>query len=196
VKTPVATLLILAAAVFFAMRPRASPPFAFWVAAVPIAAYLAMSMTAHINLGLRHALAPYPFLFALLGAAMVHWRARYALAACGLLAAESLAVYPNYLAFFNAAVGGPSAGPRYLLDSNIDWGQDVLKLKSWMDARGVKQVCHCYFGSADLTYYGVTGPETPPTPDKRGDVDCFAAISVTPLYGVTSRPAIINGCAR
>ena len=40
-------------------------------------------------------------------------------------AAESLAAFPYYTAFFNVAVGGPKNGPKYLVDSNIDWGQDL-----------------------------------------------------------------------
>jgi len=188
VKTPVATLLILVAALVSILRVRRAPAFAYIVALVPIAVYLGLTMMTHIDIGLRHLLPIYPFLFALLGAALAQWRPRYAIVACALLAAESLAAYPNYLAFFNAAVGGPANGPRYLLDSNIDWGQDVLKLKSWMDAQGVKQICSCYFGTAELRYYGIDWSNIPPTPDRRGEADCFAAISVTPLYGVYVAP--------
>ena len=43
-----------------------------------------------------------------------------------------MSVYPHFTAFFNRAAGGPANGPRYLLDSNLDWGQDVKKLKAWL----------------------------------------------------------------
>jgi hypothetical protein len=188
VKTPVATLLILALSIAAALWRRKTPAFPHLVALVPIAVYVGISMLVHINIGLRHILPVYPFLFALLGATMAQWRPRYALVACVLLMAESLAVYPNYLAFFNVAVGGAANGPRYLLDSNIDWGQDLIKMKSWMDARGVKEICHLYFGSADQTYYGIEGPGIPATRDHRAEADCFAAISVTPLYGDYVKP--------
>ena len=42
---------------------------------------------------------------------------------------ESSRSFPDYLAFFNMPSGGSERGPRYLLDSNIDWGQDLKKLK-------------------------------------------------------------------
>ena len=184
VKTPVATLLILAISLF-AWR---LPSFPAVIALVPVVVYAVFSVYANIDIGVRHLLPLYPFLFALLGAGMARWRLRYAAVAAALLVAESLAVYPNYLAFFNVAAGGPGRGPRYLLDSNIDWGQDLIKLKSWMDAHGVKEVCNCYFGTADLSHYGIGGPEIPTTRDRRGEADCYAAISVTPLYGLYVQP--------
>jgi hypothetical protein len=106
------------------------------------------------------------------------------------LAVESLAIYPHYLAFFNAAVGGPKAGPRYLLDSNIDWGQDVKKLKAYMVAHNIPRVCVVYFGTGDLTYYRVEYEDLPRTAEleQRRNLDCVAAASVTPLYGLYSTP--------
>ncbi|HEY2844796.1 MAG TPA: glycosyltransferase family 39 protein [Bryobacteraceae bacterium] len=198
VKTPVATLILLFISLAAAGRrmvarvgPRSqffhgwitASTFRYAVALVPIAVYGSLAMLAHIDIGLRHLLPVYPLLFALLGAAMARWRPRYAVAACALLMVESLAAYPDYLAFFNAAAGGPSQGPKYLLDSNLDWGQDAIKLKSWMNARGVREVCTCYFGTAELAHYGIAGPNVPPTRDRRREADCFAAISVTALYG-------------
>ncbi|NQT13208.1 MAG: glycosyltransferase family 39 protein [Planctomycetes bacterium] len=47
---------------------------------------------------------------------------------------SSLAVYPHSLSYFNESVGGPRRGPEHLLDSNIDWGQDLLHLNSWLNA--------------------------------------------------------------
>jgi hypothetical protein len=46
---------------------------------------------------------------------------------------SSLAVFPHSLSYFNEAVGGPNSGHRYLLGSNLEWGQDVLLLKKWID---------------------------------------------------------------
>jgi len=49
-----------------------------------------------------------------------------------VLAVESLAIWPHYLAFFNGFVGGPDKGPEYLVDSNLDWGQELSNLKKYV----------------------------------------------------------------
>lgn len=46
---------------------------------------------------------------------------------------ESLRFYPHSHAYFNQFVGGPSGGPRHLLDSNVDWGQDLYLLEAWAE---------------------------------------------------------------
>ena len=98
----------------------------------------------------------YPLLYAFiaLNVPLIRWR--WIVAACtAVLITESAMVYPDYLAFFNAAAGGPAQGPRYLLDSNIDWGQDTKRLKFYLDAHGVKGACTAYFGLAYPFYYGI-----------------------------------------
>ena len=45
---------------------------------------------------------------------------------------SSLSVYPHSMSYFNELAGGPKNGHKYLLDSNIDWGQDVFYLQNWM----------------------------------------------------------------
>jgi hypothetical protein len=62
---------------------------------------------------------------------------------------------PRYLSYFNVAAGGPRGGAKHLVDSNIDWGQDLPRLKRWMDARRVKDIDLAYFGTADPHAYGI-----------------------------------------
>lgn len=47
--------------------------------------------------------------------------------------ASSCWVYPHSLSYFNESIGGPYNGPRHLLGSSVDWGQDLRYLKSWID---------------------------------------------------------------
>jgi hypothetical protein len=84
-------------------------------------------------------------------------------ATMGLLAwhvAESVAIRPNYLAYFNQLAGGPSQGYTHLADSSLDWGQDLPALKRWLDGQGLQQpgagvVYLSYFGTARPEYYGI-----------------------------------------
>ena len=43
-------------------------------------------------------------------------------------ATSSLWIYPHSLSYFSEAIGGPLSGPRHLLGSNVDWGQDLRYL--------------------------------------------------------------------
>jgi hypothetical protein len=69
-----------------------------------------------------------------------------------LVISESLSVYPHSLSFFNMLAGGPAAGHRHLLDSNLDWGQDLYCLKDW-------QLLHPDARPLRLAYSGVADPQ-------------------------------------
>ena len=45
--------------------------------------------------------------------------------------AASAWIHPHYLAYFNWASGGPDRVPPRLIDSNLDWGQDLVELQRW-----------------------------------------------------------------
>lgn len=200
-KSPVALLLLVALAAGIGLwkfpalfrDPRAG----FLWAALTLAplAYFGVTLTSRINLGVRHLLPIYPFLYILGIAAVARvLPARRFLILAALLAAaqlaETAAVYPEYLAFFNTPAGGPKAGPRYLLDSNLDWGQDLKKLKAYIEEKSPGTVCLEYFGYADAPYYGIRAEYLPKTWDKddRERVDCIGAISVTLLHDLYIRP--------
>ncbi len=166
---------------------------------VPVVLFLGVAMMSTLNIGLRHILPIYPFVIviaaqatnALFGGKSRNGpRVGVALLAAGLL--EFASVYPNNLAFFNRAVGGPSNGFRYLADSNIDWGQDLKPLKGWMDANHVTHINLAYFGVADPAYYGIdctymggtTIPGVTPSMMRPPRLPGYVAVSVTLLDGV------------
>ncbi len=66
---------------------------------------------------------------------------------------SSLRVYPHSISYFNEASGGPAAGPEHLLNSNIDWGQDLLFLERWIEQNKDK-----HRGPVHLAYYGYFNP--------------------------------------
>jgi hypothetical protein len=204
VKTPTAVLALcgLCAGLVLSLAGRIRElhrlPFVWFVLTLPPACYFLACMASRLNLGVRHILPVYPFLFVWLAGVLFRvgrvrlgrWFPAVVAVALVGLAAESLAIYPHYLAFFNVVAGGPKAGPRYLLDSNIDWGQDLKKLKAYMVAHDIPRVCALYFGGAPFYYYGVDVERLPRTEEleQRRNLDCVAAASVTPLYGLYSTP--------
>jgi 4-amino-4-deoxy-L-arabinose transferase-like glycosyltransferase len=192
VKTPSAVLALLAISLALGVARlircgwRGVRPAWLALLAAP-AVYFLLSILAGINIGLRHILPVYPFLFALVAASC--WRRRLApvlVILAGVHMYEHAGIYPHYLAFFNLPAGGAENGPRYLVDSNIDWGQDLKKLKTYLDAQGAGEVRLSYFGTADPAYYGLRVLDVPFTDDPYGrdSVDAIVAVSVTLLQGV------------
>jgi len=107
-----------------------------------------------------------------------------------LLAVESLSIYPTYLAFFNWVSGGPANGRHWLVDSNLDWGQDLIRLKRYLDRNGIRELALCYFGTAPVDYYGIPDSIAPTTSQVGNPprFDGIVAVSVTPLQGVYVPP--------
>ena len=159
VKTPLTILFLLfcGLALLVKQRARWKGTTAFLV--LPPAIFLGVALTAHLNIGLRHILPIYPFAFLIAGVTLdeirAKWRGILLLVPVALAAIELATVYPHCLAFFNRLVGGPANGHLVLLDSNLDWGQDLKPLKQWIDEHHVEQINLSYFGTADPAYYGI-----------------------------------------
>jgi Dolichyl-phosphate-mannose-protein mannosyltransferase len=200
IKTPLALLALFLGGVVLSIRRGRLLSLdgeAFLV--VPIAFFLGVSMTSALNIGLRHILPIVPFvivLAALAARALIESTSRHGRRICGVLLAAGLlefaSAYPNNLAFFNRAAGGPSNGFRWLADSNVDWGQDLKPLKGWMDRQEVAHINLAYFGVADPAYYGIdctylggtTIPGVTPAMMLPPRLPGYVAVSVTLLNGV------------
>lgn len=142
-----------------------------WLVLSAIAGILAVAIPANINIGLRHILPLFPFL-ALLAAGGVLWllerpatavRNQWVLA--GLLlwtGVSSLAAHPDYLAYFNALAG--SNPERIVVDSDLDWGQDLKRLGLRLKELGAPSVA---FTPTVITSFATFGfpPVVPNQPD-------------------------------
>jgi hypothetical protein len=199
VKTPVATLAGLLLAAWLGLRARPwtrlrATSFHWYVLAVPAAVYGALTIASPVNIGIRHLLPAYPFLFVLAAGLLTRatWKAKSAVIAVIVtgLAVESLSIYPYYTSFFNILSGGPAHGRAILVDSNLDWGQDARRLKTWMSTHHVPEICLAYFGNEDLDRLGIRYYDLPVTGETaaRDALDCWAAISATPLQGAYRNP--------
>jgi hypothetical protein len=163
VKTPIVTLVGLLIAVGLLLWQRATRRRVLFVLLVPVF-YFATSMTSNLNIGYRHLLPVLPFVYLIL-AGLAVWgadanrRRVVQLAVGGAFAAlfvTTVWIHPHYLSYFNRAAGGPENGYQVLLDSNVDWGQDLLRLQDWMAREGVDRVKLGWFGSAIPDYYGLS----------------------------------------
>ena len=209
-KTPLPFLCLLALAFYAAIASRDSKKIdsffhPLWAFAL---VYGAFAITAQLNIGHRHILPIYPALFVGSGAVayrlLGNRRAIFATAVAVLLfwqIGESFAIRPNYLAYFNEVAGGPSRGYQHLVDSSLDWGQDLPALKSWLDDHpaiaGRKPLYLAYFGTADPRSYEINAkfisPEDKTSRDQtferlNGGIYCVSATTLQSVYALELGP--------
>jgi hypothetical protein len=137
-----------------------------------IAVYAVSAWLTRLNIGHRHLLPLYPAIFIICGSCLwlFNWRRSKFLAASVLLLISwdifsSFAIRPHYLAYFNESIG-PANGYKHLVDSSLDWGQDLPDLKSWLDQLPPDQLRRSnlylgYFGTAKPGYYGINATILP-----------------------------------
>lgn len=114
---------------------------------------------------------------------------------------SSLSIFPHSLSYFNELAGGPMQGDAHLVDSNIDWGQDLFYLKKWLEAHpATGRIGLAYFGPCDPRLAGIDFelpprlPEAPlPTSSPNGESPEWCAISVNLLRGYRFAPFAGNG---
>lgn len=169
VKTPLPFLLLAGAGVWFVLRERRHRTLL-----VMAALMLAMVMTSRINLGVRHVLPIYLPLSIVAAVGFDRlWRTRVRLLAPALglwLAVNSFAAHPDYLPWMNAFAGAHPE--RVVLDSNFDWGQDVVRLRDTCRALRIPALGVGLFGSTDLARIGM--PPTHPVPREPGPPGWYA----------------------
>lgn len=108
--------------------------------------YAYLSITGNLNIGFRHLFPILPFLYVLTAKTVFDFLRRQhgnpftrtvfntLVGAMTLwIVATPILAYPDYLSYFNPIGGGSSQGYHYATDSNYDWGQDLKKLKVWVD---------------------------------------------------------------
>ncbi len=165
VKTPLPLLTAGSAGVAWLAREgwRSGDNWRITPAILIVAILVFASGFSHINIGIRHVLILYPLLA--LGAAWVVTRAWQALrrmadrrlAAAGTVALAAVLswqlstlwlAWPDYLAYFNETVSHPE---RVLVDSDLDWGQDLRRLEKRAAELRIPRLSLAYRGTADLT---------------------------------------------
>jgi hypothetical protein len=161
---------------------------------IPMAIYAALSMSSHINIGIRHFLPVYPLLFIAAGALLDrllslryprHLAMAVVVLAFGWMSVEVLRTYPNYLPYMNQLA---SAHPRwwYLSDSNVEWGEDGRALAEYLRARGETEVTGALSGGwGTLAQYGITYHEIFPKPGIPVPDTRYVAIGASFLNGST-----------
>jgi hypothetical protein len=110
--------------------------------------------------------------------------------AVGVNVLSTVRIHPHYLSYFNELAGGPENGWRHLLESNIDWGQDLLFLKRWVKEH--PEACRlrlAYYGGIDPHLVGLDyqlPPFRAPSDIKKLQPGWYA-VSINLVYGIGCR---------
>lgn len=154
-KTPIPFLLLMAWGIALAVRARKRLELVL----MPLAMFVAV-MPASLNIGLRYLLPVYVFLsiVAAYGASEIWRRARDSFSRAALAGAlawmfiGAAAAHPDYVACFSELAPVPS---RIAVDSNLDWGQDTLRLAREVKARKIDFLWTVYSTNADMERHGI-----------------------------------------
>ena len=180
IKTPLPTMILLAAALIVSLLRRR------WVDVTLVLYPVVYGITAlfsSVDIGYRHLLPMLPFVYIFVGLQLCSdqyatdsaalWRRgtrrinlRWIFVAGMVLwlVLGTALVYPFPLTYFNELVGGPSRGYLWLVDSNLDWGQNLWQLRDWMQDEGVERVYYSHFSPARPEVYEVNVDWLPPHP--------------------------------
>jgi hypothetical protein len=165
-KTPLPLVLLFLASLGAWAVGRAPGRRAYCVFVPVVLLFASNSLFNSLQIGVRHVLSAYPLMF-VAGAPWLAWalrmpwnerrRLRATIAVVGMAwyTIGTLAVAPRYLQYFNEVAGGPSGGHRMLVDSNIDWGQDLMRLSDYMKDNDVERINLAYFGRVHPGVYGI-----------------------------------------
>jgi 4-amino-4-deoxy-L-arabinose transferase-like glycosyltransferase len=195
-KTPLPFLLTLAGSLLVLFKMRQS----WFILLPPIFFLLYFSFLNRLDLGLRYVLPIYPFFLVAAGAIVPYLqkipRGKVLLGVLILWSGIGTGrIYPHHLAYFNELTGGSVSGYKYLVDSNLDWGQDLVGLKSFVRKYGIDRIRLSYYGMSDPAYYGINyqylpSPKFQPWTQRHRNEENFKlepgvyAISATNVAGI------------
>lgn len=129
--------------------------------------YWLYSIKSPLNIGIRHLMPTMPFIYILAASALKKWinynsiKAVFKSAVIAILIiwylAETFLNAPYYLSYFNQIGGGVKNGYKYVTDSNYDWGQDLKRLKNFVEnppaGEKINKIAIDYFGGGNSKYY-------------------------------------------
>ena len=160
IKTPLAIVLILILTVLGYRRTN-NGFAAGWIRdqylLLPVFTLFGIAAMGNINTGLRNILPVLPLLAVFAGQiVLARWEMKYKRMALGILVSwlvlSSIQISPHYLSYFNELIGGPDNGYKHLIDSNIDWGQDIKRFARYAAGVQPRKVKACLFGPDQERY--------------------------------------------
>ena len=196
IKSTIGFMLLFVIAIYALVSRRLTGRRRIAFLTIPPAIYLLIALGTGLNIGARHILPMYPFLAVLIGGAVVamarvHRTWLYvALVLLGAHIVSATRSGPIYIAYSNELWGGPTQTHRYLTDSNVDWGQQLLSVKDFLDRNNIKDCWFGYFVQPYIDYhsYGIPCRQLPTAGSmwSKQQVDTPSTISGTVLISAST----------
>ncbi len=176
VKEPLAGIVLFSIGIYELRRTKLSMLRQMFVL-IPLAVLVAAYTIWSDNAGIRYLIPVLPFVY-LVGGLGLETLLRNgsaigraaAVLVCAWIIVAAVGIYPDHLAYFNEAAclvqgktsqigfdGGTACGPLWLDDSNVDWGQGLKQLRSWLDKNAPGRSFQLgYFGTYPPQAYGIS----------------------------------------
>jgi hypothetical protein len=197
VKTPIPLMLLFLASLFFLLRRKHL--FDLYFLGIPIILFVVIMSFSNAQIGIRHILQIYPFIFVMTGSlTTIRFRNHRLLPIFYLLLLwyfiGTIAVAPQELSYFNEFAW--QNGYKYFADSSIEYGQSLKWLSDYLKENNIPRIQLSYYGSVDPGYYRINYsylPSSIPSYLKNNVTeDCskrtgYIAVSVNTLQGLGLR---------
>ena len=181
--------ILAAVAIFWAIKKRAKPDFVSLSAIVFIIFYWISSILNPLNIGVRHVLPTFPFLYFLVAKELSEIKLNLLTVVIMLwMIVEIILAFPYYLSYYNALGGGLQNGYKIATDSNHDWGQDLKRLRDYVEKSNISKINLDYFGGGSPKYY--LGEKYEGWWSSRGapPAGSYFAVSLNSLTGNQAKP--------
>lgn len=176
--------------------------------------YWGVTVQSPLNIGVRHVLPTFPFIYLLVSRQIAEWLRwhevsaprtwrewlkniyqlyaqaikKYVLVGALLLwiTISVISTFPHFLSYYNFLGGETPDGWRIAADSNYDWGQDLKRLAEYVEENNIKKISVDYFGGGNPRYY--LGNTFEPWWSARGPAFGWFAVSATSRQGAFGTP--------
>lgn len=188
--------------------------FVEFSALVFIIFYWFISIKSPLNIGVRHVLPTFPFIYLLVARQITEWLKAYeypaprnwlewlkniyqiyiksipkyllTFALLLWIILGTIFSFPNFLSYYNEFAGGARDGWKIAVDSNYDWGQDLKRLTQFVEKNKIEKIAVDYFGGGNPSYY--LEEKFEPWWSSRGPTQGWFAISATLRQGAFGTP--------
>lgn len=163
IKTPISIIILFLSSFFYFLFKKPKNKNDIWIMSLilmPFVVYWAFTLKGSLNIGIRHLMPTVPFVLLSIGYLFNSIFKTKKLSSIKVVSyililymiVSVLSYYPSFIGYFNEFVPREKRH-EYLIDSSLDWGQDLLRLKKYIDDNNIEEIKVDYFGGSQPNYY-------------------------------------------